>query len=227
MIQGEGAPVYCKNCGTQLFVDSNFCHKCGTTITLKGDKTKQSENEVIIEGDDKIKLVKLYHVYSIVNNFCYKGIYYDNLKINWFIPGREKPQVPFEHAIINYSELTIAARIHPENYLMERFTLEETESLKDYLTSVQKINAVVDELELPISENEKCYHALPSVSGTDFIALYKKENYSLHFKVEGIFNVKMADERVVSDDRATVISKIAPEDLKKFAREKEKSQQST
>jgi hypothetical protein len=181
--------------------DAKFCSSCGSPITSKG------------KGETKPQ--KLYHCYSIVNNLGYKGIHYDKVKISWFVKGREKPQVPFEQAIANYSTLTAAARSYPENYILERFTQMEVELLKGYLSSVQKIKAAAEEIKLPVSENKKGYKDVPPIPGTDFIVLHEKQNYNLPFKVEGIFNIKLADERIVGDEQETVISKIVVGDFKK------------
>jgi hypothetical protein len=157
------------------------------------------------------KTPKLYHVYSMVNNFRYKDILYDNLKVNWFVSGRETPQVPFEKVIANYEGLSSTARIHPENHIKEKFTLIEAELLKQFLASSHKIDAVIEEKVLPVGKDETGYHDLPPTPGVDFIALYKKKPYDLPFNIEGIFNIKMADERVIPDEQVTVISKIPKE----------------
>lgn len=161
------------------------------------------------------ELPKLYYVYSLVNNFRYRDTFYDNLKINWFVVGRETPQVSFEKVITNYSGLSVTARVNPENHIKEKFTLEEAVLLKKFLVSMQMINAVIEEKLLPISKDERGYHDLPPALGTDFIALYKKQRYNLPFNVEGIFNVKMADEHIMPDEKITVISKIPDEFLKR------------
>lgn len=211
MTLGEGISDVCRGCGAQLLPDSNFCHKCGAKVvvseTVPGDRG--------VPGGENGGPPRLFNVYSSVDNFRYRGILYDNLKINWFVVGRKKPQVPFGRSIANYTELGPALRVHPEKYILERFTQMEADLLHGYLASSQKIDAVVEELELPVSENERAYRGGPPPPGTDFIQLYKKKSYNLPFKVEGIFNVKMADERIVPDDRATVITKITPEILKK------------
>ena len=207
----------CQKCGNPLLPDSKFCHKCGSPITSKKNEIKPPGSEERSKGKEELELQPLYNCYSNVNNFRYRGIYYDNLKINWFVTGRKKQQVPFEQAILKYSQLSTAARAHPENYILERFTQMETELLKGYLSSVQKISAVAEEIELPVSANKKGYHAIPASPGTDFIALYKKQSYNLPFNVEGIFNIKMADEKIMGDDKETVISRFSIEDLKKHS----------
>ena len=201
MTSEEKDAEFCQDCGNQLLPDSKFCSSCGSIITSKGKEETEPQ--------------KLYQCHSIVNNLGYKGTHYDKVKINWFVKGREKTQVLFEQAIANYSTLTAAARNYPENYILERFTQMEVELLKGYLISIQKIGAAAEEIKLPVSENEKGYKDIPPSPGTDFIVLHKKQNYNLPVKVEGIFNIKMADERVVGDEKETVISKIIVGDFKK------------
>lgn len=221
MTFGEETPGVCRGCGAQLLPDSNFCHKCGTLVAHKKKSDPAYDTVEIISSVVDTDLPKLYHVHSIVNNFRYQGILYDNLKINWFMIGREKPSVPFDRAIINYVELSPELRVHPETYIMERFTLIEADLLKGFLASTQKIDAVIDELALPVSDTLRGYRSGTTPPGTDFIPLHKKQNYNLSFKVEGIFNIKMADERIVPDDRATVITRVTPEMLKKIVEGKE------
>ncbi len=94
--------------------------------------------------------------------------------------------------------------------------------MTEFLLAVQKIKLITQDVSFPVSEHEKGYRAQPAGPGTDFFPLYKRQEYSLPFKVEGMFNINMADERVVSDDRVTVITKINREDLKRFAAEQKK-----
>ncbi|MCP5109119.1 MAG: zinc ribbon domain-containing protein [bacterium] len=210
---------FCENCGVRLLAEANFCHKCGAKVTAVSKTAAAVDVTAVtaVLGEQvEPKMQKLYHVHSIVNNFRYKDIPYDNLKIDWFVVGRRHPQVPYEEVITNYATLAPAARVNPENYIMERFTLDEATLLQGFLHSAQDIDAVVDEKELPVGANSKGYRALPPAPGTDFIALYKKKNYDLAFNVEGIFNVKMADERIVPDEQVTVISRIPTATMKKL-----------
>jgi len=210
MTLGEGIPGVCGGCGAQLLPDSNFCHNCGSKVV--------PVEPVPIDrgGGGSEEPPRLYHVFSSVSNFRYQGILYDNLKINWFVVGRMKPQIPFNRAIANYPDLSPALRVHPENYILERFTRMEADLLRGYLASAQKLDAVIEELELPVSESERAYRGGTTPPGTDFLQLFKKKSYDLPFNVEGIFNIKMADERIVPDERATVVTKITPEILKKI-----------
>ncbi|UCH97670.1 MAG: zinc ribbon domain-containing protein [Candidatus Aminicenantes bacterium] len=216
MSPSEENSGFCQTCGAQLFPDSNFCHQCGTLTTAK------EENDAPIEKKD-LKDYELYQVYSVINNFLYKGIYYDNLKINWFMIDRQEPPVPFEQAIANYKGISFASRAGPENHIKERFTREEAESLKKYLISAQKIKAVLEGYPLPVNATVKGYRDAPPPPGTDFILLHKKASYNLPFKVEGVFNTKIADERILGDDQSiTVVSGISLKEVQKQLKEREK-----
>lgn len=213
-------PAICPNCRAFLRPDARFCNQCGEPVSadLKEDtQHKLADNDSLFEVSEAQgnELPKLYSVYSISNNFRYQDNYYDNLKIIWFVLGREIPQVPFEKVIIDYSKLSIVARLSPENHIKEKFTREEADLLKKFLTSMQRIEVVIEEKFLPIGKNESGYHDVPPPKGTDFFPLYKNQRYNLPFKVEGIFNIKMADAKIVPDEQITVISKIPPEFLKK------------
>lgn len=213
-------PVICPNCKAFLRSDARFCSQCGEPVSVdieEDTKHQLSDNDSLFEtsGAKGNDLPKLYSVYSIVNNFRYMDNHYDNLKIIWFVVGRDTPQVPFEKVITEYSILSIAARVSPENHIKEKFTREEADLLKKFLTSMQRIEVIIEEKLLPIGKNESGYHDVPPPKGTDFFPLYKNQRYNLPFKVEGIFNIKMADARIGPDEQITVISKIPPEFLRK------------
>ncbi|MCP4216714.1 MAG: hypothetical protein GY765_18835 [bacterium] len=218
----SGKNELCKACGVQLFPDSNFCHKCGVSIATGTPPAGLLGNVELQEDSPFSHLPKLYLLSSSVNNFRYRGTSYDNVKINWFVFGREKPHVPFDVAIENYLKLSPAARIHPENFLRERFTLDEARMLKAYLETAQKIKSTIDEVLLPVPDLEKGNHDFPPLPGTDFIQLYSKTDYNLSFKAEGVFNLKLADARIVPDDRITVISKNIAGDLAKYSEKRKK-----
>ncbi len=209
------AAGFCENCGGQVVSGSKFCHQCGIPIAEPGIEKPPLSTEK----------VPLYHVFSTVNNFRFKDIFYDNLKISWFISDRDALPIPPEKAILNYSALGEGARGIPENYLKERFTLAEAEALKVYLTSVQKVDATIEPCRLPIPDSERGFGDIPESGGINFISLFNKARYDLPFKVMGCFNLNLADERVVSDDRVTQISKVTTEDLKKYAKEKKDKQE--
>jgi len=200
---------FCETCGAQIFRGSSFCQQCGMKIT------PQKGQDILAVKKD-LKEYDLFKVYSLVNNFIYKGSSYDNLKINWFVLNRREPVVPFEQAIENYSELPFTARVNPENFIKQCFTLAEAESLKQYLASAQKIRAVIDGCPLPVKANVKGYRDVPPPPTTDYVLLHKKSSYNLPFKVEGFFNTKMADERIIGDDHSiTVVTGLSIKDVEK------------
>lgn len=154
----------------------------------------------------------------MVNNFRYKEIFYDNLKISWFISDRKAPPVPFERVILNYAKLTPEARRAPENYILERFTLEEMDLLRQYLMT-QNIRPMTEECKLPVTEKDRGYRDLQNMIGAEYLPLYTRNGYNLPFRTEGFFNVKTADERIEGDDeRPTVISRVNFEEIRRLAK---------
>jgi hypothetical protein len=218
MAPAEQETRFCETCGAQIFRGSSFCHQCGMKVIFP------EANEIPIEKKD-LKEYDLYQVHSEVNNFIYKGGSYDKLKIIWFVINRQEPIVPFEQAIENYSELPFAARVNPENFIKQCFSLAEAESLKQYLASTQKIRAVIEGCPLPVKGHVNGYRDVPPQPGTDYVPLHKKTSYSLSFKVEGIFNTKIAEERILGDDQSiTVVTGISIKDVKKKLNELEEEE---
>jgi hypothetical protein len=218
MAPAEEETRFCETCGAQIFRGSSFCHQCGMKIIF------ETEQDIPIEKKD-LEEYELYQVHSVMNNFIYRGISYNNLKINWFVVNRKEPLVSFEQAIENYSELPFAARVNPENFIKQCFTLAEAESLKRYLADAQKIKAVIVGCPLPVKGHVNGFRDVPPPPGTDYVILHKKPNYNLPFKVEGIFNIKVADEQIIGDDHSiTVVTglniKEVQKHLKKLEEEK-------
>ncbi|MGD2092882.1 MAG: zinc ribbon domain-containing protein [Candidatus Aminicenantes bacterium] len=218
MAPEEDDARFCETCGAQIFRGSNFCHQCGMKVIF------EKEQDIPIEKKD-LKEYELYQVHSVVNNFIYRGISYDNLKIIWFVINRKEPIVPFEQAIENYSELPFSARVNPENFIKQCFALREAESLTQYLAAAQNIKAVIEGCPLPVKGHVNGYRDIPPPPGTDYVILHKKPNYNLPFKVEGVFNTKMADERIMGDDQTiTVVSGISIKDVQKQLNELKKEE---
>lgn len=193
MSEGNTDPFFCSECGAQLYPESKYCPQCGS-------KRK-------INAPDRD--LQLFQVYSIINKFRYHDVLYDNLKITWFIKDRENAQVPFEKVIMGYSDLCKHERVFPENYIKELFTKEEAEQLQQYLLKMEKTAAYLELSNLPINGKVKGYNDTSMIEGMDFFRLYRRPLYNLPFKVKGIFNVKIADEHVESDDRITVITDVS------------------
>jgi hypothetical protein len=222
----EEDPGFCQTCGAQIFPESSFCHQCGMKVELKTkEETPPVKKE--IKGFKDFKDFQLVQLYSVVNDYRYKDICYDNLKINWFVADRSEPPVPFEQSIVDYEELSLTNRFGPENFIKQRFTLEEAKLLKQYLFTTLNLLAFIEGCPLPVSNNSCGYRDLPPPPGVDFFILHQKRTYPLPFKVEGIFDTRMADEHVIGDDdRITVVSGLNVNDLKKYLKEKEEQDNS-
>jgi hypothetical protein len=206
---------FCEVCGAQLFPDSGYCSQCGTKVPAMKEIHSSRERKDLSQ-------YQLYKVYSIINNFLYRGTYFDNLKIDWFVVDQQELHVPFEKAIEGYKQLSLTARISPQNYITQCFSWEQANLLKKYLASLQKTNATIQGCQLPVGSNVSGYRDVPPPRGTDFILLHKKSIYNLPFKVEGFFNTKMAEERIVGDDQSiTVVSGINIRDVQKLLKKKE------
>jgi hypothetical protein len=209
---------FCQTCGAQLFPESSYCHQCG----MKVEPKKKVEISPVKQDLNDFADFQLVQVYSVVNDFRYREIRYDNLKINWFVADRAESPVPFEHSIAGYKELSLTNRIGPENYIKQRFTLEEAKLLKHYLFTSQNVQVFFEGCPLPVNSNSRGYRDVPPPPGTGFVLLHQKSNYQLSFKVEGVFDTRIADERILGDDdRITVVSGINIKDLKKYLKEKE------
>ncbi len=209
---------FCNTCGAQLEADAHFCRQCGSKTASKKQEDTSGKNEKLNPDKDK-----LFRVYSTVNNFRYKDIFYDNLIVNWFMVGREVPPVTYEEEIENYSQLKTADRIHPENFVKERFTLKEAELLRHYLDTIEKLGASIESCPLPVSANASGYRDFPPPYGIDFLILHSRKYYNLPFKVEGIFNINAADERVEGDDdRITLVSGIDVKEIQDYLKKKKK-----
>jgi len=222
MSAADNGVNFCTTCGAQLFPGSDYCHQCGMEIQQKTEVFAARER-------DEVGKYQLYQVYSLVNNFQYNGVFYDNLRINWFITERgNEPPVPFKENIIDYIELPFMDRTYPENYIRERFTLKEAKLLKLYLSTARKISAYIEGCPVPIANNLKGYRDSPPPPGTAFISLYKKSGYNLPFKVEGVFNTRLADERIIGDDASvTIVSGLSVKEIERQLKEKQKEKSKT
>ena len=163
---------------------------------------------------------KLYHIYSDVNNFFHNNKYYDKVNIAWFVVERDAPPYPFEDAITNYSQISDMNKIYPEEFLKELFTEEESKLLMDYLANRNDYSTQSEEMELPVSENSKGCKSILAGGGFGFFILHREEGYNLPFKVEGLFNTNIAEEKIAADDKPTVISKTIKGELEDYIIEK-------
>lgn len=202
---------FCTNCGAQLPEGANFCHQCAVPVTIGAAAPSQQAAETPGNkgGAPTGPMPELYHVHSTVNNFQFKGIFYDNLQINWFISDRAELPAPPEQVIAGYTALNPVEQVFPENRLKEFFTPEEAGRLKAYLKVALLLSATLNRVTFPIASSEKGYRDFSAAPSVGFFNLHEKKTYNLPFKVEGIFNVGMADERIVADENPTLITTIS------------------
>lgn len=208
---------FCETCGAQLFPNLTFCHQCG--MKIEPPKKEEIPPKKILPGQG------LFKAYSVAANFRYQDNYYDNVKIHWFVTDRKSSPLPYGKAIENYDEIPFLEKVGPESFVNQCFTAQEVELLKHYLISTQKTKVVVEECPLPVKSTASGYRDTIPPPGTNFISLHKKSGYNLPFKVDGIFNLKMADERFMGDDHSkTVVSGINVKDIQRLIKEKEEQE---
>jgi hypothetical protein len=148
---------------------------------------------------------ELYSVHSLVRGFTYEGTTYEEVKVAWFVVERRLPLVPFAEAILDYAQLDARSRAFPEEYIGELFSRPEAEALKRYLDQRPALTTAIEPVELPAMANASGCRRLPRGNGSDFLGLFREKGYSLPFKVEGYFSVRLAEPRVQGDDRQTVV----------------------
>jgi len=209
--------IFCEICGAQIAADSKFCHQCGMVV-MPGMMATDTQSIDISQG-------KLFNVYSIMNGFRFKDLLYDNVRVNWFVVGRQLPHIAFEDAVSGFGQLEPMKKVLSENYIKERFTLEEAEELLHFLTRVEKIDTYLEALPLPVDGNKKGYRDTSPIASADFIKLHTRVSYNLNFKVEGYFNTALAEQQVMPDERVTVITKINVGDIEKYIKEKKRREQ--
>lgn len=216
MILGNNNDGFCMNCGAQLDSDATYCPQCGIKIMMEKNLHSGDALNVLNNFPDTSNPNQLFSVFSIINSFRYKEAYYDNVKIYWFYKERKSPQVSFEDVITNYDNLNSPERITLENFVMECFTQEEANALKEYLVSIEKTSATVIPCNQPFDIRTLVNLTFSSKQEKDIFNLSRRPLFNLPFTVEGRFNIKNADECIRSDDRATVVTRaVTPEMLRK------------
>jgi hypothetical protein len=210
--------------------NSNYCYQCGykfNEIKLEfftGEKVFTFDNNIDtnLNNDDDTIIVRLFQIMSIVNNFKFKGQRYDNVKINWYVVNRKTPVIVYDKVAVHYSRMSGNERLGIAQYIDEKFTLREGRLLEKYIENTSDIKTVFEEIRIPIVENVRSFSNMIGVMNTSKISLYKKNNYNLPFKVEGIFNIKDAEESVSWDSQDTVISKNIRKKLENYMKKMDK-----
>ncbi len=153
---------------------------------------------------------ELYSVHSLIRGFTFEGTTYEEVKVTWFAAGRAAPLVPYEQAIQDYARLAAGERAYPQGFVDELFGRAEAEALQAYLGRRRELTTFVEPVELPVMANASGCRRLPRGHGADFLALHREKGYSLPFKVEGYFSVRLATPRAQGDDRQTEVARRAP-----------------
>ncbi len=218
----------CINCGVLNLTSSNFCNNCGSRMNivnpeeLIGEDVFSFDNTIKIDtdinNDGDTLTIRLFKILSIVNNFKFKDRVYDNVKINWFVVEREKPIIPYEKVIMLYSRMSGIEKTNIAQYIDEKFTLREGRLLEKYIENTPDIKTIFEDIHIPIIENVRSFANIIGAMNTSRITLYKKKDYNLPFKVEGIFNITDAEESVSWDSKDTVISKNIRKELEEYKR---------
>ena len=225
----NGMEKKCRNCGADNMIDSNYCNKCGNKVSeyntdiLTGDNVFNFNNSLDVYSDDinndgDTITIRLFKILSIVNNFKFKDKSYDNVKINWFVIDRKSPVIPYEKVIMLYTRMSGNEKTNITQYIDEKFTLREGRLLEKYIETTPEIKTIFEDIRIPIVENVRSFNNIIGVMNTSRIALYKKRDYNLPFKVEGIFNITDAEESVSWDSKDTVISKNISKELADYKR---------
>jgi hypothetical protein len=150
-------------------------------------------------------MTEIYSVHSLVRGFTYEGTTYEEVRVTWFVAGRQVPLAPYESAIMDYGQLEEKDRAFPEEYINEQFSRQEAEALKAHLARRPEVSTTIEAVELPVMANASGCRHLPRGNGNDFLGLFKEKGYPLPFKVEGYFSVRFAEARVQGDDGQTVV----------------------
>ena len=219
----------CNKCKAVNVDGSDYCGKCGNKIyrteseILTGEDVFSFDNKiqydpVDINNDGDTITIRLFKILSIVNNFKYKDNVYDNVKINWFVVGREEPIMPYDKVIMLYSRMHGDEKNNIIQYIDEKFTLREGRLLEKYIENTPEMKTIFEDINIPVVENVRSFNNIIGAINTSRISLYKKKNYNLPFKVEGIFNITDAEETVSWDSKDTVISNNIRKDLDDYSK---------
>jgi hypothetical protein len=189
----------CKGDGTGLIKN-----KKEREMKSEMESTKLNKEEIM-----KDKRVKLFRAYSYVNNFWGRN----GVPFSWYVVDREKPVVPYDQLIKDFSRLSEADKNHGQDLANELFTEVELEQFTEYLLRVDNVRVEAVEVRIPIEAAETCgggdLYPLSHIAVSSprreqdgFIQLgkdYNKDGYSfmegytLPFFVEGYYDLRLAE----------------------------------
>jgi hypothetical protein len=143
--------------------------------------------------------MKLYSVITTVKE--YSGC--KNVIFRWFREAMPQGQRPYADLIKDY-EPGNPAFYATQVFVEELFTWDEAQQLKTYLDQRHEDqgNTVIKEATLPV-ENDIC----PVEVGDSFCMLFEEPEYSLPFKVVGLFNLDAAVKEAAAQMLDDVVAK--------------------
>jgi hypothetical protein len=133
--------------------------------------------------------IKLFAVRTVLKSF--KG--HENVPISWFMDERPSPIYPYEHMILDYRSLCGDSKSLSEECADEFFSESEGELLVPYLKDTygsEFDRTTAEPVRLPLRSNGLPFSAIPLGGGVDLVLIWRKDGYSLPFKVGGFFDLR-------------------------------------
>lgn len=129
-------------------------------------------------------MFRLYRAWSMVDNF--RG--YNQVKLNWFVVGRQKPVAPYEDLIRDYQEDDEIWYDHI--YVKELLTESEVEELRDYIKKTHNSELQTEIIELPVKRGILSYGLLMMAGQGDFYFLADEKDYNLSVPILAYYDLE-------------------------------------
>ena len=127
----------------------------------------------------------LYRAWSIVDGF--RG--HDQVRLNWFVIGREKPVAPYEQLIKDYDP-DDAEIVYDHLVVKEFLTLQELEELRQYIIQRHHTEVFAERIELPVKRGGLSYSLIMMSGQDDFIFLPEEKGYNLSVNILAHYDLK-------------------------------------
>ena len=131
----------------------------------------------------------LYRVRTVVASVPLDIGWYTDVPIVWYVADRESPVIPYWHAIMDYSVLSISAKERVERALNELFTADEAEQFIGFLGKVKNGNdsVLLEEQILPLHSSElvSLGESYQDDTRGSYFHIRTTEEYRLPFQVTG------------------------------------------
>ena len=149
-------------------------------------------------------LYKVKTINEIVTS-AVSGAMHIGVTINWFCSYRSQPVVPFELALPEWKKIMEGDHVDDRQlsyyntaatYIDERFTYEEAQVLREYLTKQHSSEIIVETVSLPLDEADVPFSVIQSENMESqeygFINLPDAPALPLQFPVRGFFDTRYA-----------------------------------